>query len=104
MTCASTGGRTGATWCWRSVMRMGIRCGGGDLARVPELAAELDALQVDVIMTADGEAINAARRKAREIPIVMAGADVTIGMGFIESLARPGGNITGVVNQLGTIN
>src|SRR5262249_39138289 len=42
---------------------------------------------------------DAARRNAPKTPIVMAGAGVHVGLGYIESLARPGGNITGVVNQ-----
>src|SRR5262245_46866881 len=80
-----------------------VRYAGPDPARFVELAAELGALKVDVIMTANSEAINAARRKAPEIPIVMAGAAFPVRLGFIESLARPGGNITGVVNQIETI-
>jgi putative tryptophan/tyrosine transport system substrate-binding protein len=80
-----------------------VRYAGPDPARFLELAEELDALKVDVIMTANAEAIDAARRKAAKIPIVMAGASAPVGLGFIESLARPGGNITGVVNQLETI-
>src|SRR5262245_65741309 len=53
-----------------------VRYAGPDPARFVELAAELDALKVDVIMTANAEAINAARRKAPEIPIVRAGEGV----------------------------
>src|SRR5262245_9509872 len=80
-----------------------VRYAGPDPARFPELAAELDTLRVDVIVTANAEAIKAAHHKAVKIPIVMAGASAPVGLGFIESLARPGGNITGVVNQLETI-
>ena len=80
-----------------------VRYSGPDPARFLELAGELDALKVDVIMTANAEAIDAARRKAAKIPIIMAGASAPVRLGFIESLARPGGNITGVVNQLETI-
>jgi putative ABC transport system substrate-binding protein len=80
-----------------------VRYSGPDPARYVDLAAEFDALRVDVIMTANTQAIDAARRKAPEIPIVMAGAGVHVGLGYIESLARPGGNITGVVSQIETI-
>jgi len=80
-----------------------VRYAGSDPARFAELAAEFDALRVDVIMTANTQAIDAARRNAPKIPIVMAGAGVYVGLGYIESLSRPGGNITGVVNQIGTI-
>ena len=80
-----------------------VRYAGPDPARFAELAAELGALKVDVIMTANSEAINAARRKAPEMPIVMTGVSFPVHLGFIESLARPGGNITGVVSQIETI-
>jgi putative tryptophan/tyrosine transport system substrate-binding protein len=80
-----------------------VRYAGPDPVRFAELAAELGALKVDVIMVSNVEALDAARRKAAKIPIVMAGAGGSVGLGFIESLARPGGNITGVVNQLETI-
>jgi len=80
-----------------------VRYAGSDPARFAELAAEFDALRVDVIMTANTQAIDAARRNAPKIPIVMAGAGVQVGLGYIESLSRPGGNITGIVNQIATI-
>src|SRR5262245_11155920 len=79
-----------------------VRYADLDPARLLELAAELGAL-VDVIMVGDTQALDAVRRKAAKIPIVMAGAGVPVSLGFIESLARPGGNITGVVNQTETI-
>ena len=74
-----------------------VRYGGSDPARFVDLAAELGALKVDVIMTGPSEAVDAARRQAPEIPIVMAGTAFPVRLGFIESLARPGGNITRVV-------
>ena len=80
-----------------------VRYADLDPARLLELAAELGTLKVDAIMVGDTQALDAARRKAATIPIVMAGAGVPVSLGFIESLARPGGNITGVVNQTETI-
>jgi putative ABC transport system substrate-binding protein len=80
-----------------------VRYADLDPARLLELAAELDALKVDVIMVSDTQALDAAHRKAAKIPIVMAGAGVPVSLGFIESLARPGGNITGVVSQAETL-
>src|SRR5262245_43282821 len=80
-----------------------VRYAGPDPARFVELAAELDALKVDVIMVSTAQALDAARFKAANIPIVMTGAGVSVGSGYIESLARPGGYITGVVSQLETI-
>ena len=63
------------------------------------LAAELVGLKPDVLVSLSGAGIRALRNATTAIPIVMAGAD-TLGMGraFAESLARPGGNITGVIS------
>jgi ABC-type uncharacterized transport system substrate-binding protein len=81
-----------------------VRYAGPDPARFAELAAELDTLKVDVIMTTNTEALDAVRRRTTTIPIVMAGSGMRVGLGFIQSLARPGGNITGIVNQLETVD
>jgi putative ABC transport system substrate-binding protein len=67
------------------------------LDRLPELAAELVQLKVDVIIAASGYAIAAARGATTTIPIVMAfSGDDPVKSGFVASLARPGGNTTGV--------
>lgn len=71
-----------------------------DPTRLHELAAELVALKVDVIVAGTTQAIEAARRKTTKIPIVMVSPSDPIGSGFIASFARPGGNITGLMNQL----
>ncbi len=65
-----------------------------------ETAAELVRLKVDVIVVSPAPAmIRAAQRATRTIPIVMAGANVDpVEAGFVDSLARPGGNITGLTN------
>jgi ABC-type uncharacterized transport system substrate-binding protein len=86
----------------RNVM-LEARYAGPDPARFPELAAELVALKVDVITTANTQALDAARRNTRTLPIVMAGATNPVKLGFVTSFARPGGNITGVVSQLETV-
>ena len=70
----------------------------GRFDRLPELAAELAALNVDVIVTAAPPSVRAAQRATTTIPIVMSVHD-PIGMGFANSLAHPGGNITGVAFQ-----
>jgi putative ABC transport system substrate-binding protein len=80
-----------------------LRYAESDPARFPELAAELGALKVDVIMTGPSEAVAVAHRKAPEIPIVMTGTALAVHLGFVQSLARPGGNITGVVSQIESI-
>jgi putative ABC transport system substrate-binding protein len=67
----------------------------GKLERLPDLAAELVRLKVDVIV-AIGPAILAAKKASSAIPIVFAGAPDPVGAGIVSSLARPGGNITGL--------
>jgi putative tryptophan/tyrosine transport system substrate-binding protein len=64
--------------------------------RLPELAAELVRLKVEVIVTAAAPAIEAAKRATSTIPIVMATAADPVGSGLVASLARPGGNVTGL--------
>jgi putative ABC transport system substrate-binding protein len=71
------------------------RYGEGRGERMAEIAAELVRMQVDVIVATSDSAIAALKRQTRSIPIVMAGASDPVGTGFITSLARPGGNITG---------
>ena len=68
----------------------------GNLALLPGLAEELVRLKVDVIVPYQTPAVTAAQQATRDIPIVMAGAGDPVGQGFIASLARPGGNITGM--------
>ena len=72
----------------------------GKVDRAPELAAELVLLKVDIIVVATGAVgIRAAKDATKTIPIVMAGAGLDpVAQGFVESLARPGGNITGITN------
>ena len=73
-----------------------IRYTGGRPEPLPVMAAELVALRPDVIVAAGTTAIRAARDATQTIPIVMAGAGDPVGSGLVASLARPGGNITGV--------
>jgi putative ABC transport system substrate-binding protein len=68
--------------------------GGTD--RLPEMAAELVRLKVDVFVAASTPAVQAAKNATKTIPIVMAAAADPVGTGFVASLARPGGNITGL--------
>ena len=64
--------------------------------RLPSLAAELVGLKVQVIVGAGSQAILAAQQATRSIPIVMTGSSDPVGTGLVASLARPGGNITGM--------
>jgi putative ABC transport system substrate-binding protein len=70
----------------------------GKVDRFPELAAELVRLKVDIILITGGELpIRAARNATKTIPIVMMGLTADpVELGFVESLARPGGNVTGL--------
>ncbi len=66
------------------------------LDRLPGLAAELVRLKVDIIVTAGPQATRPAKQATSTIPIVMAQDPDPVGNGFVASLARPGGNITGL--------
>ena len=66
------------------------------LDRIPTLAAELARLKVDVIASAGGTSTRAAKEATATIPIVMVQDNDPVGNGFVASLARPGGNITGL--------
>jgi putative tryptophan/tyrosine transport system substrate-binding protein len=66
------------------------------LERLPELAADLVRLKVDVIVATGTLAPLAAKRATSTIPIVMTGAGDPLGTGLVDSLARPGGNVTGM--------
>src|SRR5882672_4878307 len=71
------------------------RWADGDLDRLPALAAELVAGQVDVIVTL-GAAVWAAKRQTSIVPIVIAFSGDTVATGVVSNFARPGGNITGL--------
>jgi putative ABC transport system substrate-binding protein len=67
--------------------------------RLPALAAELVGVKVDVIVTAGGPAATAAKQATASIPIVLGNVGDADSIGLIDSLARPGGNVTGVTDQ-----
>jgi putative tryptophan/tyrosine transport system substrate-binding protein len=73
----------------------------GKAERLPSLVSELVALSPDVIVAVATPAIAAAQHATSAIPIVMAPATDPVGSGFIKSLARPGGNISGMANMFG---
>ena len=78
-------------------LRIEYRSTHGDESRLDELATELVRLNVDVIVTA-GSGVYAAHRATTTIPIVMTGAGDVVAMGVVNSLAHPGGNITGLTS------
>jgi putative ABC transport system substrate-binding protein len=75
-----------------------VRCPQGTFDQDPSVVTELVNNNVDVIVAWATPATIAARRATSTIPIVMAGVGDPVGSGFIASLARPGGNITGLTN------
>jgi putative ABC transport system substrate-binding protein len=79
-------------------IRFEFRSAEGEISRLPELAAELVRLKVDVIVTWFTPTAVAAKQATREIPIVMAETGDPVGLGLVASLPRPGGNVTGLAS------
>ena len=77
-------------------IRLEVRSGEGRASLLPEKAAELVRLKVDLIVTSQTPAVLAAKQATSDIPIVMASAGDPVATGVIASLARPGGNVTGM--------
>jgi putative ABC transport system substrate-binding protein len=77
-------------------LQLEIRWGEGKLDRLPALAEELVRLKVDVIMAVTSPSVVAAKQATGTIPIVMPFSSDPVGDGLVTSLARPGGNITGL--------
>ena len=82
-----------------------FRYAEGKRDRAPELAAELVRLKVDIIVVAAGDvSIRAVKNATKTIPIVMGGAGTDpVETGLVESLAHPGGNVTGLTNITGEL-
>lgn len=72
------------------------RYADGDIERLPGLAREIDSGRVDVVLAITGPAVRAMLAATRVTPIVMVVGDDPVALGFIASLARPGGNVTGI--------
>ncbi len=77
-------------------LQVDYRYADGGLQELPALAAELVALKVDVIATDGSLATRAAQQATTTIPIVMVVSAAPVEQGFVKSLGRPGGNITGL--------
>ena len=73
-----------------------FRYAEGKLERLPALAAELVNLKVDVMITGGGTPTREAQQATKTIPIVMTNVNDPVALGLVASLARPGGNITGL--------
>ena len=73
----------------------------GHVDRLPDLASELVRVEVDVIVSLGTQGVTAAKNATETIPIVMIAVRDPVGIGLIASLARPGGNVTGVSGYAG---
>jgi putative ABC transport system substrate-binding protein len=76
-----------------------IAYANGDVGRLDALASELIEQKAEVLVLSNSQAARAAQRTTKTIPIVMAGVSNAVGAGFIATLAKPGGNITGFTSQ-----
>jgi putative ABC transport system substrate-binding protein len=85
-------------WIDGRTVAIEYRWAEGNGERAAEIAAEFVRLKVDIIVTT-GAALLAARQATSTIPVVVATSNDPIGSGLIASLARPGGNVTGLSNQ-----
>jgi putative ABC transport system substrate-binding protein len=86
-------------WIEGRTVAIEYRWAGGRSVRFAEIAAEFVRLKVDVIVTAGTAAVMAAKQSTSVIPIVFGTAGDPVGTGLVASLARPGGNVTGLSNQ-----
>src|SRR5437588_3461845 len=85
-------------WTVGRNMRIDTRWAAGDAERIRKYAAELAALSPDVILAAGGPTVGPLQQVTRTVPIVFAIVTDPVGAGYVESLARPGGNTTGFMN------
>ena len=79
------------------------RWAAGQLERLPDFAAELVRLQVEIIVATEVLAARAARQATERLPIVLAGGDA-VGTGLITNIARPGGNLTGLATNVAELS
>jgi putative tryptophan/tyrosine transport system substrate-binding protein len=86
-------------WIEGQTVAIEYRWGEGQSERLAEIAAEFVRLKVGVIVTAGTAAVIAAKQTTSVIPIVFGTAGDPVGTGLVTSLARPGGNVTGLSNQ-----
>ena len=82
-------------WVEGQNLQVTYRFAGGDAARMPSLAAELVALEPDVLYSTNAQGSLALAHATSRIPVVMSALDSPAAMDLVRSLARPGGNVTG---------
>ena len=95
---ALEGGLEQLGWATNRNVQITYRWAGGDTDRIRAYAAELAGLNPDVILVGNTPTLAALRRQTDTIPIVFVGVSDPVGDGFVASLARPAGNITGFSN------
>src|SRR5215813_10888482 len=88
-----------AGWTDGRNVRIDIRWGAGDPERIRRYATELVALVPDVILASGGTTLGPLRQVSRTVPTVFTGVSDPVGAGFVDSLARPGGNATGFISS-----
>ena len=88
-------------WTDGGNVRMEVRWAGGNVDRLRMFAKELVDLQPDVILATSTPSTAALQQATRTIAIVFAGISDPVGAGFVASLPRPGGNLTGFINMEG---
>jgi putative ABC transport system substrate-binding protein len=89
-------------WVEGKTIVIEYRWAEGRSDRLPDLAAELVRLKVDVIFAPNTSGAVAAKNATGTIPIVMATGGDPVGLGLVASLARPSGNVTGLSFSVGT--
>src|SRR6266567_5908 len=87
-------------WTEGRTVAIEYRWAEGRIERYAEIAAEFVRLKVDVIVTAGTPAVLAAKQVTSVVPIVFISAANPVGNGLVASLARPGGNVTGLLDQV----
>jgi putative ABC transport system substrate-binding protein len=85
-------------WVEGRNVRIDYRWGAGNTDRIRNYATELVALSPDVILAGGSPSVGALQQATRTVPVVFASVADPVGAGFVDSLARPGGNVTGFTN------
>ena len=94
--CLLASGLRAFGWREGENLQIELRHGSGDLAKLPQLAAELVALRPDVLIANGSDETKALQAATSDIPIFFQGSSDPVGYGLVDSIARPGRNITGI--------
>src|SRR5882757_8658567 len=82
-------------WTNDRELQFDVRWGGADIEHIRASAAELVSSKPDVILVYSSRVLNAMRQATSQVPVVFIATSDPVGLGFVESLARPGGKLTG---------